>query len=140
MGYYTRFTLEWSATSTWVKRGQCAHTSPEGAKFCMVCGVAIEGQPPDAVVAAYIDENTESVGGAIDKSGRSRDACKWYEWKEDLTKMSRAIPGVVFHLSGEGEDNADIWDAFALDGKLQVHKAKIVRTTEPEAWGAVRRV
>ncbi len=133
MGYYTHFKLEWTpATPPWKSRG-CAHASPEGAKFCMMCGAAVEGPELAAVVAAYI-QGHESFDYALDEHGQTNQGSKWYEWQDDLIKMSEEISGVVFHLSGEGEDNEDIWDAFALDGKIQVHKAVITRTTVPAPW------
>ena len=44
-------------------------------------------------------------------------------------------PNVLFKLHGEGDEQSDIWDAYFLDGKSQVHKAKItIDPCDSEKW------
>lgn len=43
---------------------------------------------------------------------------KWYENKLDMEKLSSKFPEVEFILSGEGEENGDIWENTYLNGKL----------------------
>lgn len=50
---------------------------------------------------------------------------KWYDWKEDLIKLSKAFPTEVFELSGEGEEREDMWRAYFKNGKVQIEKAEI---------------
>lgn len=59
----------------------------------------------------------------------SLDSAKWYSWKEHLKEASLKHPDTLITLSGEGEENGDIWQAYAKNGKLQVSKATI--TFEP---------
>jgi hypothetical protein len=49
--------------------------------------------------------------------------------------LSRAIANVLFKLSGEGENAGDIWVGYALNGKWQKQKAKIVvEPINPKGW------
>ena len=79
-----------------------------------------------AVLARFLADLTRAIKGSPAKEATGLEA------------MSHEIPGVLFHLKGEGEEAGDIWDLFALDGKVQKHQAKIVRQNEPdpEAWGS----
>lgn len=36
---------------------------------------------------------------------------KWYEWEEDMTKVAKMNPDVLIILTGDGEDNDDLWEA-----------------------------
>lgn len=63
------------------------------------------------------------------------ESCKWYNWKEDMIDFSRKFPSVLFRLHGEGDEKSDIWDAYFLDGKSQVHEAKIIiDPCDSEKW------
>jgi hypothetical protein len=54
------------------------------------------------------------------------DRCKWYGHKEDMIKFSKLYPKVLFTVSGEGEENSDIWKEHFYDGKSQYCKALII--------------
>lgn len=54
-----------------------------------------------------------------------RDACKWYEHQKDLVELSKQFPGVLFTLSGEGEENGDLWKLYVRNGVAQEAKAVI---------------
>lgn len=130
MGYSTSFDLHWKATDAWKAKPLCGHKREPGKKFCADCGKPAIDVALDDVVGDYIEAN-ENMSYALRRDGKGSDSCKWYEHQEDLAAMSKAIPGVLFHLEGEGEESGDIWDAFALDGKVEKHEAQIVRVTEP---------
>lgn len=134
MGYYTNFNLEWERTETWKDVPNCSHSPPSNVKFCSECGVARGVRGLDMIVGDYIEEE---LNGVIDRDGRGHSSSKWYDYEDDMKKMSTAIPGVVFHLRGEGEENGDIWDLFALDGKVQKHYAQIIRVTAPTSWDRI---
>lgn len=83
-----------------------------------------------------IDRYTETnFYFALWPNGTCKEPTKWQEHKLDLQKMSEKFPGVLFHLQCDGEDN-QYWDVFAENGKIQSHRAKIVRTTvpNPKKW------
>ena len=54
------------------------------------------------------------------------DAAKWYDCEEDMLLLSRQFPDVRFTVSGEGEENRDIWEEHFLNGKCQYCPAEIV--------------
>jgi hypothetical protein len=50
---------------------------------------------------------------------------KWYDHPEDMKKVSKAYPGVLFTLNGAGEESGDIWRKYYFDGKEQYTEARI---------------
>ena len=51
---------------------------------------------------------------------------KWYSWVNHMKAFSEKWPDVTFTLSGDGEDDGDIWRAYFQGGKMQSAKAKVV--------------
>lgn len=107
MGYETRYELDWSPRS----------------------------KETDEAIAAYIKDHP-TMRYALTPDGSARTTCKWYSHLDDTTTLSEKFPGVTFHLYGEGEGAGDIWDAYALDGKVQKQEATVTRvmSPDPEAW------
>ena len=136
MGDSTSYELSWTPLETWLPAPLCGHARIPGKKFCADCGKPSVDRDLDEQIGEYIESQPEGMGYALEPSGSTSDSCKWYEHMEDLAAMSLAIPHVLFHLKGEGEEAGDIWDAFALDGKTQKHAAKVVRveSPDPKAW------
>ena len=59
---------------------------------------------------------------------------KWYEHDEDMLALSREYPGVTFCLSGEGEDQGDVWKKYYRDGKMQECRQQMTMPEfDPEA-------
>lgn len=54
-----------------------------------------------------------------------RELYKWYGWKDELANISFCYPRLKFTLTGNGEDNDDMWIAYAHQGTVQVEIAKI---------------
>lgn len=44
---------------------------------------------------------------------------KWYDFDEDMRRVSAAHPGVLFTLTRNGEDDGDFERVFYRDGKAQ---------------------
>lgn len=44
---------------------------------------------------------------------------KWYDHDEDMIRISKQFPDVVFDLAGHGDDQDDIWKTYYKDGKMQ---------------------
>lgn len=51
---------------------------------------------------------------------------KWYDWKEDCTRVSLKYPKILFEIEGKGEESGDIWKARVRNGLAEVVEAKIV--------------
>ena len=103
MGYYTYYSLQHDCTDA--EKFERIVAEMEKMKLFDYCGL-------------YADVDM--------KLFYSNDIAKWYDWEEDMRKVSAAFPEVHFTLHGEGEDNGDLWDAHFLGGKMQYCPAKIV--------------
>lgn len=47
----------------------------------------------------------------------SWDEMKWYEHEDDMKKLSKEFPDMVFELNGSGEDSEDIWKGYFMNGE-----------------------
>jgi hypothetical protein len=70
----------------------------------------------DAGIVEYLEDRPDSYAySAWVDGGR----CKWYEWEEDMRKLSKKFPGAIFTLDGDGENDDDVWKAYFYNGKMQ---------------------
>ena len=70
----------------------------------------------------------EKEWGIIDVLKDTEGAeCKWYDWEDDLVKLSSTneLKDVEIFLRGVGEITCDIWEARALNGEVVVKRAKV---------------
>ncbi|WP_010495024.1 hypothetical protein [Paenibacillus elgii] len=81
---------------------------------------------PDSNEVRQAIEDDDTLAYAI---GRCSDECKWYDHESDMRAFSERFPDVLFTLSGEGEDNGDLWRKYFRNGKMQHCPAQI--TYEP---------
>lgn len=123
MGYYTRYTLEWDVPPDHKGEPRCKH-APKSGNFCPECATPVGVAMPDELITAYIAENEYFIH-ALGPDGDSGDSCKWYDHQTDMRIMSKRFRGVLFTLSGEGEEHPDIWKRYFLNGKMQEAKARI---------------
>lgn len=82
-------------------------------------------EPPNLELLDLIISGNEDMDIAMNRFGETQDSVKWYEWEEDMRKVSELYPDYLFHLSGEGENNDDIWEATFKAGKAHIRKAEI---------------
>lgn len=133
MGYITTFELTWEKQKGYEDTPNCQHRFD--SPFCPECGIPRGVIALDDLIAEYIKGHEDGIGYALEPDGETLESCKWYDWLEDMIKMSRDFPNVLFKLHGEGEQNEDVWDAYFLNGKSQVHKAKmIIDECDPNGW------
>lgn len=64
------------------------------------------------------------------EEGSARDGywygyAKWYDYEQDMARLSKQFPDILFELHGNGEDQEDIWYAYFQDGKVQHCQAEI---------------
>jgi hypothetical protein len=128
MSYNTVYHLTWFGGSP---RRNCDHPIAAEAKFCSECGAAaLSGV--DAEVRRSLRIRSLPEPGHLGYLGE----LTWYGHQADLAAVSAENPGVLLHLRGRGESEGDLWDLFALDGRVQHHPAEIRRseTPDPAAW------
>lgn len=111
MGYQTDYRLTWIG-------------GKPSSKPCSHCGGS--GQIPiEDAVQEFIDNEPFLYGGKEPIAGSLEDSCKWYEHEDDMKRLSKEFPEVVFQLNGEGEESGDVWVKYFKNGKMQVDKAEI---------------
>ena len=66
----------------------------------------------------------------------SEDWARWYEWRNDLERLSRRFPFTAFKLTGDGEDEYDLWIAYALNGEVTHEIVEIIMRypDPPDYW------
>lgn len=80
----------------------------------------------DKLFKTLESDNFCNYSPLIDFVNGNADCCKWYEHDEDMVKLSKMFPGVLFTLRGEGEESGDLWVSYYLNGKHQLCKAEAV--------------
>jgi hypothetical protein len=121
MGYYTRYSLVWNVhDQSRVKT--CEHQDEliEGANFCHICGRTTD-------LRIYLSrENLLDIAKSFDE-GLARvldfiwegETTKWYEHDGDMKALSERVPGVLFTMTGAGEEPGDMWTKYYYEGKVQ---------------------
>lgn len=90
---------------------------------------------PETLSALIESEEIEELSYAIEPNGNSSESAKWYEHETDMITLSLKFPGVLFTLSGEGEEAGDIWVKNFKDGKIQRRKGEVVIPPfDPNKW------
>lgn len=86
---------------------------------------SLDWEPNKPEVEVYLDANRDTYYG-IDSHGNPRDECKWYGHEKDMKALSKYFPDITFILSGEGEDQGDVWKKRFRNGEMEVRKARVV--------------
>lgn len=53
------------------------------------------------------------------------ESIKWYTFDKDIRAYSLKHPGVLFTISGDGEESDDKWTSYIRDGKIHEVRAKV---------------
>jgi hypothetical protein len=67
----------------------------------------------------------ESVSGYGESESGRYDDIKWYSWEDNIKAVSLQFPDKIIMISGEGEEQGDVWEAYARNGKLKILKAEV---------------
>lgn len=51
---------------------------------------------------------------------------KWYEYREDMERISKRNPDLFFTLWGDGEEGGDLWVAYFYQGASERFEARII--------------
>lgn len=73
---------------------------------------------PEEALRQFREGNTRAEN-ALAEDGSAEEPGTWYAHEEDLRAFSEKHPGLLFKLSGEGEDQGDAWDKYFVNGKMQ---------------------
>ena len=114
----------------WLSQGSIYLTGDKAMGYETYHDFNIEGEDPSGLTE---EEHIKAIESLSEYSCLFRDCCKWYDESEDMTKYSLLYPTTIFVISGEGEENGDLWEAYFLNGKMQMCKAKIEYDTFDEA-------
>ncbi len=104
MGYYTEFTLE-IVDGPEVEQATCPHCNSE---------VFL-----DSLIIDQIRKENERIAYSLSQ------ITTWYDHEEDMLVISKQYPETTFKLSGEGEENDDIWAKFFKKGKVVERRAEV---------------
>ena len=78
----------------------------------------------------FTDEQRDSIESISQYSAEivvdGWDTVKWYNWVDDISKLSKLYPLKIFKWDCEGEESGDIWRIYAKNGKVETVRAKIV--------------
>lgn len=90
----------------------------------------------EEVVETLIKESTwfDSFDRGEDFDGLFIYELKWYDWKDDMEKVSLSFPNVVFTLMGRGEEYDDLWKCVFYKGRSFYSPAKIIYNEPPESF------
>jgi len=88
----------------------------------------IESQNPieHENVIAGLRESSADAREALFSAGDPNRWSTWYEHEDDMRQLSSRFPDMLFTLSGEGEENEDIWVKYFKAGRMQASYATIV--------------
>lgn len=96
----------------------------------------IEHDGNDEEFITVFNEVSDYRGLLDDQCGTHYMNAKWYCYEKDMLEISGRMPGVLFTVSGEGEENDDIWKSYFKDGKTQFCQAIV--TFEPYDEGKMK--
>ena len=51
---------------------------------------------------------------------------KWYDHKDDMLKISKEYPDILFTVDGDGEDQGDVWREYYKNGRMQRVEPKVI--------------
>ena len=72
----------------------------------------------------------DDILGCGDMSALESCCAKWYEYGDDLRKLSEKYPDITFRVNGDGEDPSDLWQEFWRAGNRFREQVHFVRYEE----------
>jgi len=51
---------------------------------------------------------------------------KWYDCEDDMIKISKLYPNILFTVKGDGEESGDIWKHYFKYGKKHIGEPEFV--------------
>lgn len=115
MGYLTKYILDYEVEEDKVHKLKCDKCGSNTKKLSTLEYVE------------HLLRSSDFCGYSplIDFVNGNAERCKWYEWEQDMRRLSKKVPTVLFTLDGRGEEDGDIWVAYFKGGKAQVEHPEI---------------
>jgi hypothetical protein len=73
----------------------------------------------------YIKSDLEGLDFSYIGSSLNVESAKWYEFNDDMTKLSKLFPTLTFIIRGEGEESEDVWKAKVKNGEISIVMAEL---------------
>jgi len=93
----------------------------------------IDGGVAELESVEQLEDTLSEISGYTIKIGEPTDEIKWYDHEEDVTRLSKAYPDLVFKLTGRGEGDGmyylDYWCKFFRNGESYENRATVVLDT-----------
>lgn len=116
MGYETMYSLEFNKID---KENKCVINEYTREDYTIENEIAKK-----IVICLNYDEDDFGENPCIEEV--LSEPYKWYDWEDDMRKISLEYPDYIFTMYGEGEDRDDNWKACIYQGKIEIVKAEIV--------------
>ena len=101
---------------------------------CPTCGAIGKISLENIVKGALDDPQNFPTSYGCSFQGCCDDGpIKWYDHDDEMKRLSKHFPDVVFILKGDGEDSDDRWVTYYKNGISQSFTATVV-FPEPRAW------
>lgn len=110
MGYYTQFSLH-------AQHKDGSDITPNEAAAIYEEIRSVTG------ISWYFSQPIETVEDINQFLGYER--LKWYDCSADMTKISKKFPDIIFLITGNGEEDGDIWRHYFTNGNNYWFKARI---------------
>ncbi len=120
MGYYTSFTLLNKSSDELEKIANRIYEIRNNGYIIFCYGISDNGMSYNGMA-----NDRNSVPKILQDLQEGNTLVKWYNWEDDMKILSKALPDIVLHLKGIGEEHTDIWQAHFLNGKVQICAAII---------------
>lgn len=75
--------------------------------------------------AGAVEAEYGTLDDMFDPSGYAHDSMKWYDRREDMTRISIRYPNTLFIIAGAGEDSDDKWKEYYRNGQMEHVYAEI---------------
>ena len=72
----------------------------------------------------------DDILGCGDMSALESCCAKWYEYGDDLRKLSEKYPDIAFCVYGDGEESDDLWQEYWQAGKCFREQVKFATYDE----------
>jgi hypothetical protein len=91
-------------------------------------GTRIEKADRMTAVAAIaqLRDADENARYAFEEDGSCANTTKWYDMEDDMTRLSKLRPDLVFCVNSDGEESPDFQKSWFHDGGAQFSRGEIV--------------